>query len=225
MKSPVFILAIGLMLPSFEGSQKPKQKITMNCGQVAIQVMLNMCERPKDDEVRQLCKHPVIQSINHFCRGSRPYSQKTFDSTKPNGSNIKMCGVELIKKLSTVCQSLSLSWRALPHLHDSFQASGDNEYSTETKMKMAQRLYVNHGIQQRQPFYSQQPHYSDYNQQKQMPGAFADINSQNEGDEIKQPVRSKISKHPKLTAKQLGVIRKCCSKGCSIKDLYRFCTK
>ncbi|XP_067839728.1 relaxin-3-like [Heptranchias perlo] len=152
-------------------------------------------------------------------------------SLKSGESGIKLCGREFIRAVIFTCGG-SRWKRLLDNQNDPFQTSSDKDYFKEMdNMKKIQRMFDNDRNQQLEPSFAEQVFDDYYNQYEQIPDDFSEYIRQIEGGSNKDRAFASSQMQHLPWARSFrkkrdgspGMSSKCCTYGCTKKDISILC--
>uniref|UniRef100_UPI00398F06A6 relaxin-3-like n=1 Tax=Pristiophorus japonicus TaxID=55135 RepID=UPI00398F06A6 len=152
-------------------------------------------------------------------------------SSRNGESGIKLCGREFIRAVIYTCGG-SRWKRLLDNPNDPFQTSADEDYFKEMdNVKKLQRMLDNDRNQQHEPSFGEQAFDDYYNQYDQIPVDFNEYIHQIDGGNNKDRAfaSSQMQLLPwarsfrKKRGGSPGMSSKCCTYGCTRKDISMLC--
>ncbi|XP_060697684.1 relaxin-3-like [Hemiscyllium ocellatum] len=152
-------------------------------------------------------------------------------SLRSGESGVKLCGRQFIRAIIYTCGG-SRWKRLLDDQNDPFQISADKDYSKEMdSMRNLQRIFGSDGNQETEPSYADQVFDEYNNQYDQAPGDFSEYIRQIDGGSNKDHAfASTLVQHlpwarsiRKKREASTGMSSKCCTYGCTKKDISILC--
>ncbi|XP_020382900.1 relaxin-3-like [Rhincodon typus] len=144
---------------------------------------------------------------------------------------IKLCGREFIRAVIYTCGG-SRWKRLLDNQNDPFQTSADKDYFKEMdSMSNLQRFFGSDRNQETEPSFGNEVFDQYYNQYDQIPGDFMEYIHQIDGGSNKDQAVALTAVQHLPWARSLrkkregppGMSKKCCSYGCTKKDISILC--